>query len=77
MTIVVSAGVDKVIVPTVTDMTEENAKTKLTNSGLSYTVVYQATTDPTKIGIVLEQIPLPGEEVDRGYTVRIFVGRAP
>ncbi len=77
VTIVVSTGKDKVIVPTVTDLSEDSAKTTLTNAGLSYTVVSQATTDPTQVGMVIEQIPLPGEQVDRGYAVRIFVGRAP
>ncbi len=77
VTIVVSSGAAKVTVPTVTDLTEEDAKTKLTNAGLTYSVTYQSTTDPTEVGIVLNQIPLPGEQVDSGYTVRIFVGRAP
>lgn len=77
VTIVVSTGPAKVIVPTVKDMTEADAKTKLTNAGLSYTIVYQATSNPSEVGKVIDQIPLPGEEVDKGYNVRIFVGRAP
>lgn len=77
VTIVVSTGPSKVTVPDVTTMTEADAKAKLTGVNLNYTVVYQATTDPTEIGKVINQTPLGGEQVDSGYSVRIFVGRAP
>lgn len=77
VTIVVSTGAEAVRVPEVRGMGLEAAKEMLVAEGLNYTVVDQDTTDPAKVGMILDQIPLPGVEVERGYNVRIFVGRAP
>jgi serine/threonine-protein kinase len=77
VTIVVSTGPAKVTVPNVRGMKEEDAKTKLTDADLNYTITYQDAPNPSDVGKVMDQIPIPGAEVDTGYNVRIFVGRAP
>jgi len=75
VTIWVSTGPSAVEVPDVRTELEEDAKGILTDAGLSYTVIPQDTTDPTEVGRVIDQVPLPGAMVDAGYNVRIFVGR--
>jgi serine/threonine-protein kinase len=77
VTIWVSSGPSAVEVPDVRTELEEDAKDILTDAGLSYTVIPQDTTDPTEVGRVIDQVPLPGAMVDAGYNVRIFVGREP
>ncbi len=77
VTIWVSTGPSTVEVPDVRTESENNAKATLTDMGLDYTVVYQDTTDPAEVGMVIDQVPLPGAVVDVGYNVRIFVGRSP
>jgi beta-lactam-binding protein with PASTA domain/predicted Ser/Thr protein kinase len=77
VTIWVSAGPSTVEVPDVRGDVEEDAKATLNDEGLNYTVIYQDTSDPTMVGKVMDQVPLPGAMVDVGYNVRIFVGRAP
>lgn len=77
VTIWVSIGPATVEVPDVRTESEAGAKAILTDLGLNYTVIYQDTTDPTEVGEVIDQVPLPGAVVDAGYNVRIFVGRAP
>jgi serine/threonine-protein kinase len=77
VTIWVSTGPSTVEVPDVRTELEEDAKGILTDSGLNYTVIYQDASDPTEVGRVMDQVPLPGAVVDAGYNVRIFVGRTP
>jgi beta-lactam-binding protein with PASTA domain len=77
VTIWVSTGPSVVEVPEVRGELEEDAKDILTAAGLSYTVIPQDTTDPTEVGRVVDQVPLPGAMVDSGYNVRIFIGRTP
>jgi len=77
VTIWVSNGPSTVEVPDVRTELEEDAKGILADSGLNYTVIYQDTSDPTEVGRVMDQVPLPGAVVDAGYNVRIFVGRTP
>jgi serine/threonine-protein kinase len=77
VTIWVSSGPAAVEVPEVRGELEEDAKDILTAAGLSFQIIPQDTTDPTEVGRVVDQVPLPGAMVDAGYTVRIFIGRAP
>jgi len=76
VTIVVSTGPAMVTVPDVRGETESQAKNILEDAGLSYSVTYQTVSDPSDVGKVLDQVPLPGVSVESGYTVRIFVGRS-
>ncbi len=76
VTIVVSTGPSTISVPDVRGEKEADAKRILNDAGLNYTVIYQDTSDPAKVGEVLDQVPLPGAMVDSGYNVRIFVGRS-
>jgi serine/threonine-protein kinase len=75
VTIVVSSGPGKVIVPELKGKREETAKTDLTNLGLSYTVTYEDALNPADVGLVLSQTPIAGAEVDAGSNVRITVGK--
>jgi len=75
--IFVSSGAAKVIVPEVLGETEADAIAKLEDLGLAADVRYQDAPDPADVGKVMDQIPLPGVEVDPGYSVRIFVGQTP
>jgi len=75
--IFVSTGPSKVEVPDVRGETEADARDELEGLGLTVEVVYQDAPDPADVGKVMEQIPLPGVEVDPGYSVRIFVGQTP
>jgi beta-lactam-binding protein with PASTA domain len=75
--IFVSSGAAKVIVPEVLGETEADAIAELEGLGLVADVRYQDAPDPADVGKVMDQIPLPGVEVDPGYSVRIFVGQTP
>lgn len=75
VTLVVSSGPVTVQVPDVRGEEEKDAKAILTDVNLNYTVIYQDVTDPSDKGVVIDQIPLPGAEVNAGYNVRIYVGR--
>ena len=75
--IFVSSGAAKVVVPEVRGETEDDAIAELEGLGLEVEVIYQDAPDPADVGIVMDQIPLPGVEVDPGYSVRIFVGQTP
>ncbi len=77
VTIVVSTGTAKVIVPNVKGKKEADAKDTLTKAGLSYTVTYEDAPTPADVGMVLSQTPISGTEVDSGYNVHIFVGKTP
>jgi serine/threonine-protein kinase len=75
--IFVSSGAAKVIVPEVLGETEADAVAELEGLGLVADVRYQDAPDPADVGKVMDQIPLPGVEVDPGYSVRIFIGQTP
>jgi serine/threonine-protein kinase len=77
VTIVVSKGPSTVTVPDVRNMTEDQALDSLHGVGLEAEVVYQDVSDPSQVGKVVNQIPLPGAEVEEGYRVRIIVGKSP
>ena len=77
VTLFVSAGPEQVIVPSVTEKTEDTARQELETAG--FTVVVEDETlvpgDPDD-GRVISQDPPGGERADRGSTVTIRVGRA-
>ncbi len=73
ITIVISKGPDRVIVPDVTGMSEAAAKKELEDLGLKVTVNYQASPDE---GFVLTQDPPHDAQVKRGDNVTIWVGKA-
>jgi len=77
VTLVVSAGPEQVIVPNVTEKTEETARDELQLAGFRVEVVEQALPPGSPDdGRVLGQDPAGGQRAQRGATVTITVGRA-
>ena len=74
VTIVVSTGKPKVVVPDVIGMKEGRATSTLANAGLSPSREEREVTDPAQDGVVIEERPGAGTEVDKGREVVIVVG---
>jgi serine/threonine-protein kinase len=74
----VSSGKDiqKVAVPNVAGRTLEDAKTMITDAGLTVGKVKQQASDQAA-GTVIETDPLNGVKVDEGSTVNLFVSSGP
>ena len=78
ITLVVSAGPEEIIVPSVTEKTEETARSELSTAGFQVEVVEQPLPPgDADDGRVLAQDPAGGTRATRGSTVTITVGRAP
>ena len=77
VTMIVSAGPEQVIVPSVVEKTEETARAELETAGFNVEVVEETLVpgDPDD-GRVISQDPAGGTRVDRGSTVTITVGRS-
>ena len=73
--LIVSSGAGKVTVPTVTNLSADNARKALEQVGLKANVQDQAVTNPSQDGVVLTQSPSPNTQVDKGSSVTLFVGR--
>jgi serine/threonine-protein kinase len=71
----VSEPVEQVSVPFVTGLPEDDALRVLQGEGLKGTVRRRDVDDPTQDGVVLEQRPPAGGDVDSGSSVTIVVGR--
>jgi serine/threonine-protein kinase len=74
VTITVSTGKPKVSVPNVVGMKEAKANSTLSRAGLSPVREEREVTDPAQDGVVIEQRPGSGSEVDKGSDVVIVVG---
>jgi len=74
VTITVSKGKPKVTVPDVVGMKEAKASNALAHAGLSVVREEREVTDPLQDGVVLDQRPGTGSEVDKGSDVVIVVG---
>jgi eukaryotic-like serine/threonine-protein kinase len=74
VTITVSTGRPQVDVPDVVGMSEERAILRLNGAGLTPVRQERAVTDPSQDGVVIEQRPGAGEEVDEGHQVVIVIG---
>jgi serine/threonine-protein kinase len=75
--VVVSDGPAPVQVPTLTGLTETQARNALTNIGLVPNVSNsrQPVADPAQDGLVVSQIPAAGNTVPKGTTVTIVLGQ--
>lgn len=74
--LVVSLGPQFVTVPDVRGLSEEDARRLLPKYGLGATV--EEAQDPSQPdGVVLAQAPAPGQKVDKGAGVRLFVNHPP
>jgi beta-lactam-binding protein with PASTA domain len=74
VTITVSTGRPKVSVPNVVGMKEAKANSALSRTGLRPVREEREVTDPAQDGVVIEQRPGSGSEVDKGSDVVIVVG---
>ncbi|WP_303870553.1 Stk1 family PASTA domain-containing Ser/Thr kinase [Acetobacterium wieringae] len=73
VTIYVSKGEDLVTVPSVVGQTEADAKSTITNAGLTVgTITYETSTDYGK-GMVMKQSPTDGNQVSKGSEIAIVV----
>jgi serine/threonine-protein kinase len=75
VTITVSTGREQVDVPSVTGISAADASGILRRAGLNVVQRDRLVTDPSQDGIVVEQRPPPGVEVDEGSGVIVVVGR--
>jgi beta-lactam-binding protein with PASTA domain len=62
-------------VPAVKGLSYEDAETKLHASNLNIRLLATRSDLPLQPGLVIEQIPQPGEKVDLGYAVAVTVTR--
>ena len=74
VTIVVSTGVPQADVPDVVGLSEQDATTQLGNAGLAPVTRERTVTDPSQDGVVIDQRPGSGSEVDEGTQVLILIG---
>jgi eukaryotic-like serine/threonine-protein kinase len=74
VTITVSTGRPQADVPDVIGMSERNARSALKAAGLEPVVQQRTVTDPEQDGVVVEQRPGPGTQLDRGRQVVIVIG---
>jgi eukaryotic-like serine/threonine-protein kinase len=74
VTITVSTGRPQVSVPDVVGMGEERASSRLGAAGLTPVRQEREVTDPAQDGVVIEQRPGAGTEVDQGAQVVIVIG---
>ncbi|WP_445147990.1 Stk1 family PASTA domain-containing Ser/Thr kinase [Baekduia sp. Peel2402] len=77
VTLIVSSGKERVAVPKVTGLTEDEARTTLESVGFNVSKTDQETTDEDEVGKVLAQKPASGGTLAKGGTVAITVGKAP
>jgi beta-lactam-binding protein with PASTA domain len=63
-------------VPAVTGLSYENAEKKLHGSNLNIRLLASRCDQSLEPGLVIDQIPKPGEEVVRGYAVAVTVTKA-
>ena len=74
VTITVSTGKPKVDVPDVVGMREAAATGRLSSAGLTPVRQEREVTDPAQDGVVVEQRPGSGTQVDKGHQVVIVIG---
>ncbi|NLT05288.1 MAG: serine/threonine protein kinase [Solirubrobacterales bacterium] len=75
VTLTVAEPVAQVSVPFVTDLSEAQALRALRAEGLVADVQERDVQDPDQDGVVIQQRPAAGRDVDEGSTVTIVVGR--
>jgi eukaryotic-like serine/threonine-protein kinase len=75
VTITISTGPELTTVPDVIGEDTATARAMIRDAGLRPSTVFQEVTDPSQDGIVVDQDPPGGTEVEPGSTVTILVGR--
>ena len=74
ITLIVSTGAERVTVPPVQGLSEQNARSALEGAGLAVEVENQTVQNQNQDGIVITQSPSGNSQVNRGDTVTIFIG---
>jgi serine/threonine-protein kinase len=74
VTITVSTGRPQVDVPDVIGLSERSARSRLTSAGLEPVTQERTVTDPDQDGVVVEQRPGSGTQLDEGRQVVIVIG---
>jgi beta-lactam-binding protein with PASTA domain/predicted Ser/Thr protein kinase len=74
VTITVSTGRPQVDVPDVIGLSERQASARLRSAGLEPVTQERTVTDATQDGVVVEQRPAPGTQLDKGRQVVIVIG---
>ena len=74
VTITVSTGRPQVDIPDVIGLSERSAASRLRSAGLEPVTQERTVTDPTQDGVVVEQRPGSGTQVDKGREVVIVIG---
>jgi serine/threonine-protein kinase len=74
VTITVSKGIEKVSVPNVVGLSRRDALTQLGDVGLTASPRQVDVTDPSQDGVVIDQRPSAGIEIEKGKQVVIMVG---
>jgi len=63
-------------VPALKGLSYENAETKLHASNLNIQLLATRSDLPLQPGLIIDQTPQPGEEVDYGYPVGVTISKA-
>jgi beta-lactam-binding protein with PASTA domain len=63
----------QVQVPVLKGLSYKDAETKLRASNLNIRLLATRSDFPLQPGLVIDQIPQPGEKVDRGYPIAVSV----
>jgi eukaryotic-like serine/threonine-protein kinase len=74
VTITVSTGIEQVEVPDVVGLSPGDAASQISSAGLTPVRTERDVTDPAQDGVVIEQRPGAGVELDEGGQVVIIVG---
>jgi eukaryotic-like serine/threonine-protein kinase len=74
VTITVSTGTPQVDIPDVIGLSESGAKSRLKSAGLKPVTQERTVTDPSQDGVVVEQRPGSGTQLDKGAEVVIVIG---
>jgi len=74
VTITVSTGIEKVSVPNVVGLNRRDAIQQLKSAGLTAEPRETDVTDPAQDGVVTDQRPAAGIELEKGKSVVIIIG---
>ena len=74
VTITISTGIEKVSVPNVVGLSRRDAIDQLRSVGLTASPREVDVTDPSQDGVVTDQRPAAGIEIEKGESVVIMVG---
>ncbi|MFF9814533.1 Stk1 family PASTA domain-containing Ser/Thr kinase [Streptomyces sp. NPDC014006] len=77
ITLTVAKAEEKATVPDVTGKSCDDAKAQMQANNLTGTCTEQETQDPNQVGKAISTTPGVGQEVTKGSTVQIVVGKAP